>query len=201
LIPYRAQWESPGLIARIIAGGDAAADPLWACSGARTAREYARWADHLCGVACLRMVLASRGVEASAFAVMREVRARGGYVEDDNGGIRGLIYAPAVAWLAEVHGIASRIILDLAAEAIPALLDEGVFIASVHPNIRAPQGPSPGRGGHLVLVHGLAEDGALVLHNPSGDRAENQADARVAISDFARFFAGRGIFVPHATPA
>ncbi len=198
MIPYCAQWESEGLVGAFLAGGDAAADPLWARSGAETAAEYARWAEHLCGVACLRMVFSARGLDLSAFDVMRALRARGGYVEGADGAIRGLIYAPAVAWLAEAHGIAARIILDLDASAIPALLDEGMFIASVHPAIRAAEGPSPGRGGHLVLVHGVAADGGLVLHNPSGDRAETQANARVAIADFARFFAGRGILVAHA---
>ncbi|WP_211874538.1 hypothetical protein [Plastoroseomonas arctica] len=196
MIPYRAQWESPALIGGFLAGGDAAEDPLWANSGAATAREYARWADHLCGVACLRMALAARGVEASAFEVMRALRARGGYVEAEDGAIRGLVYAPAVTWLSEVHGLASRIVLDLEAAAIPALLDEGVFIASVHPAIRTPEAPAPGKGGHLVLVHGVS-DGALLLHNPSGGCAETQADARVPLADFARFFAGRGILVEH----
>ena len=197
MIPYRGQWESASRIGSFIAGGDAAADPLWARSGAATAAEYARWAEHLCGVACLRMVLAARGVEVSAFDAMRALRARGGYVEEADGAIRGLIYAPAVAWLAEVHGIAARIILDLDAAAVPALLKEGLFIASVHPAIRDPRSAAPGQGGHLVLVHGVTPDGALVLHNPSGDRPETQADARVEIADFSRFFAGRGILVPH----
>ncbi|MDB5382653.1 MAG: hypothetical protein JWO26_2285 [Rhodospirillales bacterium] len=197
VVPYRAQWESPGMIRAFLAGGDAVQDPLWHRSGAETAQEYARWAEHLCGVACLRMVLAARGVEVSAFDVMRALRHRGGYVEAKNGSIQGLIYAPAVEWLATAHGIEARIILDLEAAAIPALLDEGLFIASVHPAIRAPEAASPGRGGHLVLVHGVTAHGELVLHNPSGDCAGNQVDAQVAIADFRRFFAGRGILVTH----
>jgi hypothetical protein len=197
-VPYRAQWESRELVSAFIAGGDAAQDPLWRQSGAVNTQEYARWAEHLCGVACLRMVLATRGVEVSALAAMRALRELGGYVEADDGSIRGLIYAPAVEWLGSAHGIKARIVLDLDAAAIPALLDEGTFIASVHPAIRSPEAPSPGRGGHLVLVHGVAANEALVLHNPSGDRPETQADAQVAIADFARFFAGRGILVTHA---
>lgn len=201
MIPYRAQWESPDLIGGILAGGDAASDPLWARSGAETAEDYARWAEHLCGVACLRMVLAARGIEISAFDAMRALRACGGYVEDAEGAIRGLIYAPAVAWLAQAHRIAARIILDLDAAAVPALLREGLFIASVHPAIRDPRGSAPGQGGHLVLVHGVTPNGALVLHNPSGDRPGTQANARVELADFARFFAGRGILVPHSGQA
>ena len=201
MIPYRGQWESASLIGGFLTGGDAALDPLWPRSGAETAAEYARWAEHLCGVACLRMVLAARGIEVSAFDVMRALLARGGYVEDAEGAIRGLIYAPAVTWLRQAHGIAARIILDLDAAAVPALLAEGLFIASVHPGIRTPAAAAPGQGGHLVLVHGVTRGGALVLHNPSGDQPETQADARVDLADFARFFAGRGILVAHAGQA
>jgi cobalamin biosynthesis protein CobD/CbiB len=47
----------------------------------------------------------------------------------------------------------------------------------------------------LVLVFGAGQ-GALRLHNPSGHDAASQCDAHVAIADFARFFAGRGIWLP-----
>jgi hypothetical protein len=101
----------------------------------------------------------------------------------------------AVAWLAE-QGIPARIVLDLPAEGIAPLIEGGrVFIASVHPAMRRPADPAPGKGGHLVLVFGAGQ-GALRLHNPSGHDAASQADAHVAIADFARFFAGRGIWLP-----
>ena len=61
--PYFGQWETPGLIGAIITGAcQAEDDPAWAASGAESAQDYARWADHLCGVACLRMALAARGI-------------------------------------------------------------------------------------------------------------------------------------------
>jgi hypothetical protein len=122
----------------------------------------------------------------------------GAYVEQPDGHIRGLIYAPAITWLAEAHGVRAEIILDRMAEDIPPLLaDGGLFIASVHPAIRRPAEPAPGKGGHLVLVFG-AEGGALRLHNPSGHDVASQADARVPIADFTRFFARRGIWLPGA---
>jgi hypothetical protein len=90
----------------------------------------------------------------------------------------------------------AEIILDRAAEDIPPLLvDGGLFIASVHPAMRHPADPAPGKGGHLVLVFGAGQ-GALRLHNPSGHDTASQCDAHVAIADFARFFAGRGIWLP-----
>jgi hypothetical protein len=196
--PYFGQWESPALIGAIISGAYRAEDdPAWAASGAESPADYARWADHLCGVACLRMALAARGITPPrARDLARVLTGYGAYVEQPDGFIRGLIYAPAIAWLAEAHGLRAEIILDRAAEDIlPLLADGGLFIASVHPAIRRPTEPAPGKGGHLVLVFG-AEEGALRLHNPSGHDAASQADARVALADFARFFAGRGIWLP-----
>ena len=196
--PFFGQWESPELIGAIISGAYRAEDdPAWALSGAESPADYARWADHLCGVACLRMALAARGITPPrARDLVRVLTGYGAYVEQADGFIRGLIYAPAITWLGEAHGLHAEIILDRAAEDIPHLLaDGGLFIASVHPAIRRPRDPAPGKGGHLVLVFG-AEGGMLRLHNPSGHDAESQAGARVAVADFARFFAGRGIWLP-----
>jgi len=196
--PYFGQWESPALIGAIISGTYRAEDdPAWAASGAESPADYACWADHLCGVACLRMALAARGITPPRARDLARVLTRhGAYVEEPNGFIRGLIYAPAITWLAEAHGMRAEIILDRTAEAVPPLLAHGgLFIASVHPAIRRPTEAAPGKGGHLVLVFG-AEEGALRLHNPSGHDAASQADARVVLADFARFFAGRGIWLP-----
>lgn len=194
--PYSAQWESPDLVADFLAGRDPRTDPLWRRSGAQDVDEYARWAEHLCGCACLQMALGARGLAVPPIhEIRRGVQARGGYVEQPDGGIRGLIYAGAVAWLATEH-IAARVVLDLDAAAIPALLAEaGPFIASVHPWVRWPAREPPARGGHLVLVFGVAADGALRFHNPSGDTAASRCDARLAPADFDRFFAGRGILL------
>lgn len=194
--PYRAQWESPGLVTAFLAGRDAVTDPLWQASGATDAAEYALWSEHLCGCACLQMVLGAlgRGVPP-IHAIRRAVQGLGGYVVQPDGAIRGLIYAGAVAWLAE-QGIPARIVLDLPAEEIAPLVEGGrLFIASVHPGIRWPDLEPPSRGGHLVLIFGQLATGELRFHNPSGDTPARRADARLPPAAFGRFFAGRGILV------
>lgn len=194
--PYRAQWESPDLIPAFLAGRDAATDPRWQCSGAATPAEYALWCEHLCGCACLQMALGALGRDIPPIhAIRRAVQAEGGYVVRSDGAIRGLVYAGAVAWLA-AQGIAARVVLDLPAQDIAPRLQGGrMFIASVHPWLRWPERAPPSRGGHLVLVFGIAADGALRLHNPSGEAPGTRADARLPPEVFARFFAGRGILV------
>lgn len=188
--PFYAQWESAARIHEILAGTlRAADDPLWPRSGAASAADYERWADHLCGVACLRMVLAARGITPPrAIDLARDLTHRGGYVLQPDGFIRGLIYAPAVTWLREAHGIAADVRVDLPVEEIP----EGLFIASVHPSIRRAGVKPPSRGGHLVVVFGT-RDGVVRFHNPSGDSVATQVDARLPVGEFACFYAGRGI--------
>jgi len=194
--PYRAQWESPELVAAFLAGRDRASDPLWRRSGAASVEEYAIWADHLCGCACLQMALGARGRDVPPIHdVRRALQQAGAYVVEPDGAIRGLIYAGAIAWLAG-QGLAARVVLDVEAQDIPAMLADGsLFIASVHGAIRWPDRDPPSQGGHLVLCFGVAEDGAIRFHNPSGDTEASRIDARLAPADFARFFAGRGILI------
>lgn len=193
--PFFGQWESRDLIGAIIRKEVRAADdPLWALSGARDAEDYDRWSWHLCGTACLRMALAGMGIAPPPLLdLARRLAEFGGYVEQEDGWIRGLIYAGAVELLRQDYGIASEIVLDSPAEAIPSLLDGASgYIASVHPGIRDPIADPPSRGGHLVLVH-AAGAGCLDFHNPSGDTREAQEVTGMALTDFARFHAERGI--------
>ena len=60
LVPYFAQWESQELVSKFLENPQCAfEDPNWHFSGAETAEEYARWSRHLCGIACLKMILAA----------------------------------------------------------------------------------------------------------------------------------------------
>lgn len=194
--PFHGQWESRDLIGAILAREIRAADdPLWAQSGARDAEDYDRWSWHLCGTACLRMALAGLGIAPPPLLPLaRRLAALGGYVEQEDGWIRGLIYAGAVALLEQDYGIAAEIVLDSPAGAIPALLDGAAgYIASVHPGIRDRcGGDPPSRGGHLVLVY-AADAGRVFFHNPSGDSRATQEGVAMPVAEFARFHADRGI--------
>ncbi|MEU1366017.1 peptidase [Streptomyces sp. NPDC005803] len=193
LTPVHTQFASPDLVGAIVEGGrDPVTDPAWAESGARSPQEYARWAGHLCGMTCLRMAL---GADApSLFALRDGALGYGAYTEDDDGVIRGLVYAPFAAYAREKHGLDATVHRHLAPAEILELLDEGRSVmASVHYAIRHPRRPAPGRGGHLVLVTSRTADGAGVhFHNPSGTTAATRA-ADLPLAAFERFFAGRGV--------
>ncbi|MEN4921169.1 hypothetical protein ABE485_21050 [Achromobacter spanius] len=195
-VPYFCQWESAHLAGAIIRKEmDLASDPAWRASGARDVDEYARWASHVCGMACLKMVLAARnGRVHPTLELARGSLPYGAYVEEPDGGIRGLIYAPFVRYVADAFGLQAQVRVDVRTDALPALLEQAeYFMASVHPWIRWPGRQPPKKGGHLVLVTRATSE-SVRFHNPSGEPGV-QADVELPVAVFDTFFAGRGVAI------
>lgn len=196
-VPFFSQWETPGMTMDVLAEGAGVAlrrDPLWQGSGARTLDEYALWAANICGMACLKMILASRGEIVPTIELARRCTGYGGYVVNE-GTIKGLIYAPFVSFVRDAFGLRAEVMTNVATAEIPAILaGSRFFIASVSSWIRWPDREPPSKGGHLVLVTSASEQD-FRFHNPSGHTSATQANARLAPSDFDRFFANRGIAV------
>ncbi|MFD7556421.1 C39 family peptidase [Streptomyces sp. NPDC059835] len=198
--PTTTQYASPDLIAAIAyAGHNPGNDPRWHESGAPDQDDYTRWCGHLCGIACLHMALTHRDGHAPTLFELRDGALRYGAYTEQDGKIRGLIYAPAVTYAQEVHGLDAQAHPNLPMNRLLELLDTGhQVIASVHKEIRRPERPAPGQGGHLVLVTGHS-DGTVAFRNPSG-HTEAARDARLPATTFAMFYAGRGIGIAASTP-
>jgi hypothetical protein len=195
-VPYYSQWESAELVGEFIEGVlSASADPRWASSDASSPQEYEFWSWRTCGIACLRMVLAHRGMAVpAAVPLAEECAAAGGYVRHPDR-VDGLIYAPFVAWIAERFGIKATVRAELpVAEISERVHDGGLAMISVHPWIRWLDRTPPKAGGHLVLVTG-AGPGHLLIHNPSGLPGHSQQHARIALDALNRFYAGRGVLI------
>ena len=199
--PFYSQWISANLIKNILSGEiDAADDPRWNESGAKTRQDYKRWSGHICGMACLRMVLKyAHDIDVPLFSLLSLCLKYGGYqVEGET--IKGLFYFPFVKFINAEYGFDARVVEDISIqEVLPRLNDDCVFIASVHPTIRHPENKPPRKGGHLVLVHRFEPDtNRLVFHNPSGTDESNQANVMMDVQRFDMFFANRGIVIPVA---
>lgn len=198
-VPFFSQWETPDMTLAVLADGAEAAlrrDPLWRGSGAETLDEYAVWAANICGMACLKMILATRGEIVPTIELARRCTRYGGYVVNEaDQSIKGLIYAPFVTFVKEAFGLEAQVMTNVATAEIPAILGRSrFFIASVSSSIRWPEREPPGKGGHLVLVTAASHE-AFRFHNPSGHTGATQANAMLAPADFDRFFANRGIAV------
>lgn len=199
-VPFFSQWESRDLTDAVLSQGPAealASDPLWAGSGAHSLEEYVMWGAEVCGMACLKMILAARtGRIVPTLELARGCASYGGYTFDVAAGrIKGLIYDPFVSYVRDTFAIRAEVITGIGAAELPEIFERAeFFMASVHPSIRWPERPAPGKGGHLVL--GLACSSAtLTFHNPSGHERHTQEQVQLPLTRFDDFFAGRGIAI------
>jgi Peptidase_C39 like family len=193
-IPWVTQYATPSLIEAIAYEGHPAADdPNWRTSGAPTREAYARWCSRLCGMACLRMALSGRdGHAPSLFTLLDGCLEYGGYVEEPGGQVTGLLYRQFSDFTRARYQLQADVITSLDPVRLRSELDHGrLVIASVHKEIRRPQHPPPGTGGHLVLVT-RHQDGQVTFHNPSGHTRETGI-ATLPLTIFDRFAAHRGI--------
>ncbi|WP_369788462.1 hypothetical protein [Rouxiella sp. WC2420] len=194
VIPYFSQWESPSSAPEILSGKKTLQEiENWPQSGAQTQEEYIEWANHVCGMCCLKMALAATtGEIVPILELTRRSLPYGAYVQEGDN-IRGLIYAPFVEFLKQELNIGGQVRVEMTAEDIAAELDKNhFFIASVHPGIRHPEIAPPRTGGHLVLVTAVEQE-TLTFHNPSGHNEATQSYVKMPVSQFAQFFAGRGV--------
>ncbi|PPA88460.1 hypothetical protein C4A76_08415 [Brevibacillus laterosporus] len=198
-VPYFSQWESRQLVSDFLSGKlHPADDPLWHLSGAVDRDEYAQWSFHICGMACLKMLLAHwHNRIIPTIELMKQCRDYGGYVVHEDGSIKGLFYRPFVSFIAERYALQAEVKEHTPIEEIYDLLDQGyVYIASVHPTIRTPEMTPPKQGGHLVYVFGRdTQRQELIFHNPSGNTATSQENVHLSCEVFARFYAKRGILI------
>lgn len=193
-IPYFSQWESPSSAPDILSRSKGLEEiSEWPQSGALSQEEFIEWANHVCGMCCLKMALAAKtGKVVPILELTRRSLPYGAYVREGEN-IRGLIYAPFVAFLKHELDIAGQVRVEMAVEDIETeLAEHQFFIASVHPGIRHPDIAPPRTGGHLVLVTQV-EAGVITFHNPSGHDEATQSYVRLPISQFGQFFAGRGV--------
>lgn len=199
-IPYFSQWEDPDMTNAVLSEGPLKAllrDTKWESSGAADIEEYARWAGNICGMACLKMILAAKFKEIfPTIELARGCTSYGGYVIDpETHGIKGLIYAPFVSFVWDRFGLAGEIVTGVRSADLPRILEtSSFFIASVHHTIRDPSTAPPSKGGHLVLCTRASSD-KIVFHNPSGHTKDSRENVTLSLDTFDAFFAGRGVAV------
>ncbi|MGO4570018.1 C39 family peptidase [Rhizobium sp. 2YAF20] len=199
-VPYFSQWEDSDMTNAVLFEGPLKAllrDTKWEGSGAGNIEEYAKWAGNICGMACLKMVLAAKFAEIyQTIELARGCTSYGGYVVNpETQAIKGLIYAPFVTFIRDRFGLAAEVVAGVTSADLPMILEtSSFFIASVHHTIRDPATVPSSKGGHLVLcIRASSEE--IVFHNPSGHTKSAQEYVTLPSETFDGFFAGRGIAV------
>jgi hypothetical protein len=205
-VPYTCQFATPDLVANFLFDGrPLQSDPNWAEYGADTPDQYAHWAMRSCGVVCVKMV--AEGLGAPSRSVMAWIQAGlalDGYLTDRRAERPVEIgwKHSALAELARQHGCHAERLSGLGMVNLAALVrTDRCFLASVSSEIGEGEDvPITRRNGHVVVVHGFAEDADnrlthFMLHNPSGRSPDLRENARIPVARFAEAFSGRGIAV------
>jgi len=189
-IPYFAQWESPDLVSEFInKGRSPKSDPRWKESGAESKKEYAYWSPNICGMACLKMILAEvSGIAYPLIVLAKQATEYGAYIPSGDE-VLGLYYAPFCDFLNNELGFNAWYSSSLTLSQIDSEIRKGSFvIASVHPSIRTPESLPPSKGGHLVLITSVDRGNQqITFHNPSGLTKETQENAVLKIEVFEKF--------------
>jgi len=158
--------------------------------GAAGLGDIEEWSDRACGMAALRMILLSRGLDAPSLTTLLRLGASQGALTP-----RGWVHA-GIARLAADLGLPGRA-QAIDAGNLPAAIKDGPLIASV--TFRFPDDGR--RGGHLVVLRGYeasTADPQILFRDPS---SWGQHHDRVPLSRIACSYTGRCITFARARPA
>lgn len=202
LLPYFSQFEDRKLVEKIINKKITAKnDHEWKNSGAESQDEYAFWSHHMCGMACLKMILKKETGKTYPIIKLGKMATEYGCYRVEKDDIPGLFYYPFVKFAKDEFCLKVEVASHLSIQRICFALSKGKYvIASVSPMIRYANDNQLERGikkgGHLVLMTGYDLDNkVLYLHNPSGFYSHSQENFQISFDDFKKYFAGRGMSI------
>lgn len=169
-------------------------DPFWHLSGARSSKEYARWAREICGMAVASMAIQYfKNKKIPPISLTRGAFAHNVY-SIKSSEISPMRYREFSSWIIK-YGLKAEVHPRLSVRGIQfALAEKKLPIVSVNPGIRDYTKTLPiQRGRHLVVITGYnIPHQTLFLNNPSGFLSTNtQENHAVSIKKFRRYYASR----------
>lgn len=155
---------------------------------------YERWAPHICGICCLKMVgdTLGRTSDISLHQLTQLCVRRGGFRVIDDDRIEGVFHRP-LAELGNDLGIPCRVAPGLTVEqAAEVVTRSGFAIMSV--DLAKVDGPHC--GGHLLLIHDyVPETGEFVLHDCSSVIGRPGRDVRIERDALALISNNKGLTI------
>lgn len=160
-----------------------------------TIEEYVRRAVNVCGMACLKMILAARGDLHPTLVLARGCTAYGGYVINElDASIKGLIYAPFVTFVRKRFELSAETMTGVATRASP--------VCSLNAHSSSPRSIAAYAGRNAcrpqkagTTFWGRQPRLIRSVYNPSGHDAASQADVTLPLAVFDHFFANHGISI------
>ncbi|QUQ65721.1 hypothetical protein [Kutzneria sp. CA-103260] len=165
----------------------------WRCFGADE-ETYERWAPHVCGICCLKMVgdTLGRTTDLSLHELTVMCVDRGGFRVNADDTIEGVFHHPLAA-LGNDLGIPSRVAPGVdVAQARSVVAESGFVLFSVD----LARFDQRLRGGHLLLLHDyLPAADEFVLHDCSSAVGQPGRDVRLTSAVLARIGNNKGLIV------
>ncbi len=196
-VQYFSQWESPELVEKIINKSILAhEDSKWRNSGAKSKDEYTTWSWSGCGMACLKMILATKQHKVIPLVELGQLcTSYGGYKKPIDKS-PGLFYKPFVKFVKNEFGLNAKATSSLTLVEIKRTIANGGYvIASVTPEIRFPNKIPKSNSGHLILIFGYNDiNKSFTIHNPSGFTG-TQRNVEIPYGNFKKFFSQKGIAI------
>lgn len=201
-LPYYSQFEDSKLVRDIIEKNvEAESYKKWKQSGAKSREEYQFWANKMCGMACLKMILKKEAGKIYPIVKLGKLAAKYGAYRVEKDDIPGLFYDQFTEFVKEEFNLKASYSSMMSIKRIMLELSKGNYvIASVSPLIRYANDNKKidlvNKGGHLVVMTGYdLGKRVLYLHNPSGFFQHSQRDFEIGFEKFLMYFAGRAIIV------
>jgi hypothetical protein len=211
-IPYFSQFESPDLVEDIITEKSSAQnDPRWNQSGAETSAEYESYSWQICGMACLKMILAGlfKMEDHPLVALAKEAQRFGVYKPNSKPNMRenldGMFHKPFIKYLKKFN-LNGNLLRNAGRNSIAYQIYHNRFvIASVHHYIRHDNPSDNGKRGHLVLITGFRIKNGRVsgffINNPSGFQSnKSQEHHFVSMKNWKKCFSGTMIAIRYPHP-
>lgn len=169
-------------------------------TGAKSKKQDLLWRHNGCGMACLKMILATKKKGIYSISKLGEMAKEYGCYRDNprsEYGMDGMFYQPFLEFIDREFDLSGKIISPLTINDIIRGIDEGkLVIVSVSPEIRNFESSKivDKNGGHLILVIGYDFANKFLIFNNTG-YIKRQEKTKILFNDFDRYFASRGIII------
>ncbi|MGR0158597.1 hypothetical protein [Paenarthrobacter nitroguajacolicus] len=165
----------------------------WEALGYATQEDAQFWDTRSCGVACLRMAYGylAPGDKVLPAALTAELLQIGAYTETSGWNHLGL------ARHARGRGFAAHLLkIPRPDDLWAAVTAPGILIVSISSSFE-----DANSAGHLAVVVGFAESGAVIVNRPSSQDPFEGQNLQVDSDTFWSHFSGKGIHIGHRTGA
>lgn len=159
-----------------------------------TRMEYERWAPHICGICCIKMIGDTLGLtnNESLHSLTMECFNGKGFILDGRGEIAGAFHHPLLRLLTS-RGLNGEVLGNIEIDTILRAIDLGDYVILSVDLVKI---NSSLNGSHLVLIYGYDDNlKEFILHDCSNVISSNGRGVKLKINELDRISNGKGLVI------